>query len=412
MLLTILSVLSGILLLYGMYYVTISVTAFLRLSKKVIPESDIKNKFKVIVACRNEEKVIGKLIESLKKQNYPKDMYEICVIPNNCTDKTEEIAKNMGARIIKCDFVTKCKGDALRQAFDILSEEDFDAYAIFDADNVVHPNFLKRMNDAIENGFEVAQGYRDTKNPSDNWISGSYYLYYAMQNFFFNKARFNIHKSATINGTGYMVKKDVISKYGFDTKTMTEDIEFTAQCAINNVKIGYVEDAITYDEQPIDFKASWKQRKRWSIGAHTCFKIYHKDLLKTLIKNKNISGLDLFMNFLSPVMQVIGTIVMLTLLIFRIKITYNLGALTLVALVQLTGLHICLATYVLNVILNIFLVIYDGKEITDVVTGILLYTFFIITWIPINFISIFAKEAKWEEIKHTRCVDVSDIVKS
>ena len=405
----ILNILSFILLIYGMYYVLVAVTAFINLKKQVIPESDVTNKFKILIACRNEEQVIGNIIQSLQKQNYPKDMYEICVIPNNCTDKTEEIASKLNARIITCDYITSCKGDALRQAFDVLSCEDFDSYIIFDADNVVHPNFLKRMNDAINAGYEVAQGYRDSKNLSDNWISGSYYLYYAMQNFFFNKARFNIKKSATINGTGYIVKKDIIDKYGFNTKTMTEDIEFTAMCAINNIKIAYVEDAITYDEQPITFNASWKQRKRWSVGAHTCLKLYYKQLLKTVIKNKNISGLDMLMNFLSPFMQVAGTVIMF--LLFILKINYQLGTLTTVAIVQLTGLHFGIVTYLLNVLLNMFLVIYDKKKITDVITGILFYTIFIITWIPINCISLFKKEIKWEEIKHTRSIDVNEVIK-
>lgn len=409
MLLTILNILSCILLIYGMYYVLISVTAFINLKRNVIPDSDVTNKFKILIPCRNEEQVIGNIIQSLNKQDYPKDMYEICVIPNNCTDETEKIACDLGTRIIKCNFVTSCKGDALKEAFNILQNEEFDAYVVFDADNVVHPNFLKRMNDAINKGCKVAQGYRDSKNMSDNWISGSYYIYYAMQNFFFNKARFNIKKSATINGTGYMVKKEIIEKYGFDTKTMTEDIEFTAQCAINNIQIGYVEDAITYDEQPINFKTSWKQRKRWSVGAHTCLKLYYNKLLKALVKNKNISNLDMLMNFLSPFMQVIGTVIMFALIILRIN--YQLGTLTLVTIVQLTGLHLGIATYILSIVLNVFLVIYDNKNIKDVIAGILFYTIFIVTWIPINFISIFKKEIKWEEIKHTRSIDVKEIVK-
>lgn len=409
MLLTILNILSCILLTYGMYYVLISVTAFINLKRNVIPDSDVTNKFKILIPCRNEEQVIGNIIQSLNKQNYPKDMYEICVIPNNCTDETEKIACDLGARIIKCNFVTSCKGDALKEAFNILQNEEFDAYVVFDADNVVHKDFLKRMNDAINKGYKVAQGYRDSKNMSDNWISGSYYIYYAMQNFCFNKARFNIKKSATINGTGYMVKKEIIEKYGFDTKTMTEDIEFTAQCAINNIQIGYVEDAITYDEQPINFKTSWKQRKRWSVGAHTCLKLYYNKLLKALVKNKNISNLDMLMNFLSPFMQVIGTVIMFALIILRIN--YQLGTLTLVTIVQLTGLHLGIATYLLSIVLNVFLVIYDNKNIKDVIAGILFYTIFIVTWIPINFISIFKKEIKWEEIKHTRNIDVKEIVK-
>lgn len=409
--LQLLNVLSMLLVAYWMYYVLTSVTAFLKLKKNKIEKYAQKHKFKILVACRNEDAVIASLIESINHQNYPKEMYELCIIPNNCTDNTQEIALSLGARVIPCNEEIKCKGDALRYAFGILTQEEFDGYIVFDADNVVHPNFLARMNDACCQGFRVAQGYRDSKNPSDNWISGSYSIYYWMQNFFFNKARMNIKASASINGTGFMVKKEVIDQHGFDTVTLTEDVEFTAQCAINNIRIAFVEDAITYDEQPISWMASWKQRKRWSAGAHNCLKIYGWKLIRSLFKNKNMLNLDMTLNFMSPLMQVLGTILMGLILIFKLFMKIELDTLNALGLVQITGMHLCAITYVINILINIFLVKYNNGKISDILSGVLMYTFFIVTWIPINFISIVSKEFKWEQIKHTRSVSIREIIK-
>jgi len=409
--LKLLNILSMLLVVYGMYYVITSITAFINLKKQVIGKYKPKHKFKVLVACRNEEAVIASLIESINNQKYPKEMYELCIIPNNCTDDTRNIALNLGARVIDCVGHVKCKGDALRFAFNTLSDEDFDAYVVFDADNVVHPNFLSRMNDTLTEGFGVAQGYRDSKNPSDNWISGSYSIYYWMQNFFFNKARMNAKASASINGTGLMVKKEVIDKYGFDTVTLTEDIEFTAQCAINNIRIAFVEDAITYDEQPVSWTASWKQRKRWSIGSHNCLKIYGIRLITRFFKNKNSLCLDMALNFMAPFMQVFGTIIMFIMLVLKISMKIELGSLTLLGLVQITGLHLCAITYVTNILLNIFLVKYNKRKIVSVISGIFMYSFFIVTWIPINFVSLFSKQTNWEQIKHTRSVSITEIIK-
>lgn len=411
MLINILNILSLVLVIYGMYYVITSITAFKYLKKQLIGKYKPKNKFKILVACRNEETVIASLIESINIQNYPKDMYELCVIPNNCTDNTKEIAQASGVRIIECSYDAKCKGDALRCAFNELISENFDAYIVFDADNVVHPNFLSRMNDTLESGFLVAQGYRDSKNPADNWISGSYSIYYWMQNFFFNRARMNINASASINGTGFMVKKEVIEKYGFNTKTLTEDIEFTAQCALNNIQIAFVQDAITYDEQPVAWTSSWKQRKRWSIGAHNCLKIYGLGLIKSFIKNRNMLSLDMLLNFMSPFIQVLGTAIMCSMLLCKILMKMELGTLTLWWVVQITGLHLCIITYLINIAINIFMIKYNRRKITSLFSGILLYSFFIITWIPINFVSIFSKDCKWEQIEHTRSVKIADIVK-
>lgn len=405
----VLKILSMLFIIYGMYYLLTALPAFIK--KKEIKKHVPKYKFKIIVACRNEEAVISSLIESIYAQRYPKSLYELCVIPNNCTDNTKEIASALGARIIECKGNIKCKADALRFAFDTLSLEEFDAYIIFDADNVVHPGFLARMNDACCEGFCVAQGYRDSKNASDNWISGSYSIYYWMQNLFFNKARMNANSSASINGTGFMVNKDVILKYGFDTITLTEDVEFTAQCALNNIRIAFVQDAITYDEHPISWKASWKQRKRWSIGSHNCLKIYGIKLIKSFVKNKNMLSLDMALNFMSPSMQVLGTVFMILIFMLKILMKIELENLNFLGLVKITSLHFFAITYVINVILNMVLVKYNKRKITSVFSGVILYTFFMITWIPINIISIFSKEAKWEPITHTRCVKISDIVK-
>ena len=410
MLLNILNAISIMLVIYGAYYVLTAITAFVNVKKRQIKHYEPHHKFKILVACRNEETVIASLIESIKAQHYPKDMYELCVIPNNCTDNTRQNALELGTRVIDCYGDCTCKGDALRYAFDETKNEDFDAYIIFDADNVVHPNFLLRMNDTLDSGYKVAQGYRDSKNPKDNWISGSYSIYYWMQNFFFNRARMNVNASATINGTGFMVKKEIVDNYGFDTLTLTEDIEFTAQCAINNIQIAFVEDAITYDEQPVDWSDSWKQRKRWSTGTHKCLKLYGVKLLKSFVKNKNMLSLDMVLNFMSPLIQVIGTVVMVAMFLLRIVMKAELGKLTILGLVQITGIHICIITYLINIGINIFLVKYNKRKVVDVIYGILLYSIFILTWIPINFISIFSKEKKWEQIVHTRRIGIKDII--
>lgn len=405
----ILKTIVSILVIYSLYFVLTSITAFTNVKKRQIKSYKPKSNFKIIVACRNEENVIASLIESINLQNYPKDLYELCIIPNNCTDNTRKIALDLGARVIDCENC-KCKADALRCAFDKTQYEEFDAYIIFDADNVVHPNFLTRMNDALQSGYKVAQGYRDSKNPKDNWISGSYSIYYWMQNFFFNRARMNVKSSASINGTGFMVEKGVIDTYYFDTLTLTEDIEFTAQCAINNIQIAFVQDAITYDEQPISWSNSWKQRKRWSTGAHKCLKLYGMKLIRSFIKNRNMLSLDMILNFMAPIMQVVGSMVMVSIFLLNILTRLEIDNVTIFGFMQITGVHIFLITYVIGVLINVFLVKYNKRKMFDVVYGILLYSFFMITWLPINIISIFSNEKCWEPIKHTRSIGINEII--
>ena len=394
-------------LAYGLYFFITGFFGFKNINKKLLKKHKSKNKFAVLIASRNEEDVIGHLVKSLLDQNYPKDLYDVYVIPNNCTDETEKVAKKAGAKIIKCTVPTKSKGEVLKFTFEKLSKnKDIDSYIIFDADNVVHPDFLSKMNDALCEGYKVAQGFRDSKNPGDNWISGSYSIFYWIQNFFFSKARMQMGGSASINGTGFMIKKEIIDEYGFNTYTLTEDVEFTAQCALKGIKVMLVEDAITYDVQPTEFKASWKQRKRWSMGNIQCFRRYNKDLFRTYSKTGFIPCLDMLLSFMAPYIQILTTLLTVILILFKV---FNIELYDVFSYMYAYGLLFFFITYLANVILNIFVIKYNKKSVKDILPGILLFTLFMLTWIPINFICMFKKDLTWEPIKHKRGMGIDEI---
>ena len=400
-------VLFSITLFYGLYYAFTGLYGFFRPRKFRIKPCRPKHKFAVIVAARNEADVVGHLVTSILDCNYPKSLYDVYVAVNNTTDNTAEVARNAGAKVIDVKIKVKSKGEVLRYVFDMLKKDkSIDAYIIFDADNIAHPDFLSRMNDALCAGYRVAQGFRDSKNITDNWISGSYSLFYYMQNFFFNKSRMTLGTSGSINGTGFMVSKKKIDKEGFDTHTLTEDIEFTAQCSLKNEPIAFVEGAITYDEQPINFKASWKQRTRWSVGCLQCMRIYSYDLVKHFIKSGNSASFDMFMNFIAPVIQVICLVEFFALILFRI---FNVKLYDVFSTLFSSGITFLALSYISGVIVSIFVIKYNKRKSKNVISAIALFAVFILTWVPINFLCLFKKDLKWEEIKHKRGVAASEM---
>ncbi len=393
--------------IYGMYFAITGLFGFKNYHKSMFGRHKPKYKFGIVIAGRNEEKVIPALIRSLKKQRYPSKLYEIFVVPNNCTDKTEEVARKEGATIIECKVPVKQKGDALEYTFKkLVKRDDLDAFVIFDADNLVHPDFLARMNDALCEGVEVGQAFRDAKNMSDNWLTGSYTLFYFIQNFFFNRARMNYSGSAAINGTGFMIKKEVIAN-GFHTRTITEDSEFTGQCALRGIQVAFVEDAITYDEHPQSFWQSWKQRKRWTTGCYDCFKIYGLNLLKTFFKTGRIACFDMFMMYLAPFMVILGFFLAIVLAIFSIC---GVELFDFFSYLFASGLLFFFAFYIINVAMNVFVVKYNHKNPKNVISGIIFFSLFIATWIPINIICLFKKTEKWEQIEHDRDVDLDKLL--
>ena len=399
----VLEIISFFFLAYGLYYLVTGVFAFFK-PKEEKPISNKKNKFAIVIAARNEEKVIGNLIDSLKKQNYDKDKYEINVIINNSTDKTYNVSKKHGANTIKCEVPVKNKGEVLRYVFNKFKDKKFDAYVIFDADNVVHPDFLLHMNKSLNNGFKVAQGFRDSKNYQDNWISGSYTLFYYIQNFFFNLSRKKLNSSASINGTGFMVQKEFIEKLNFNPVTLTEDVELTTVCAINNERIDFVKNAITYDEQPTLFRVSLTQRLRWSKGNLQCWKKYHHTLFKSFMKYHNLAAVDMYLNNLAAVVQVISMIIALAVLIEQMVTTK--------VVFTVTGILGFIASYLATLIVTLFVTLYNKKSISGMLPALILFTVFMLTWMPINVVCLFKKNVKWNHIGHNKSINIDDIIKS
>ncbi len=390
-------------LFYALYYVFTGIFAFFK--KNNIERTQPKNKFAIVIPARNEEKVIGALLDSLKSLNYPKDLYDIFVIPNNCTDKTEEICIEKEVNIIYCNNDFSSKGDVLKYAFFELVDEGYDAFCVFDADNISHKDFLLRMNDAIEAGAQVGQGFRDSKNPDDTWISSCYSLFYLIQNYFFNISRNNLNLSASINGTGFMITKKVLKEIGFNTVTMTEDIEFSAICALNEIKIRFIKEAITYDEQPLDFKSSWKQRKRWSVGTLQCLALYSHKLIKTGLKKKIPQCIDMAIFYMAPIFQIMSFLSIFLLSIYiKYSDTYIIKAMYNSQYVSI------MAGYIISIFIALFVILILRKPIKRYIKGIFTLSLFMLTWIPINIICIFKKDNKWEKIEHTRNVDASSLV--
>ena len=148
--------------IYWVYQFVISLCSFVKVKDKPLLV-DKQHKFMAIIPAHNEESVVGNLIESLKKLDYPDELYDIYVIADNCTDNTAKVAKEAGAIVYeRFDDKKKTKGFALQWFFNKKIEEDapYDAFCIFDADNIVDKNFLNVMNKKLCQGEDVVQGYK------------------------------------------------------------------------------------------------------------------------------------------------------------------------------------------------------------------------------------------------------------
>lgn len=395
--------------IFYLYQLVISLFSFVKLKDKPYIVNK-KHKFILILPAHNEEAVIGNLISSLKELDYPKDLYDIQVIADNCTDNTEKIARDMGAKVFvrtETDSNKKTKGYAL-QAFlkTLLSDKnmDYDAFCVFDADNIVDKNFLNVMNKHLCQGEEVVQGYRDIKNPTDSWISAGYAIFYWMMNRFYHLARYNAGLSPLINGTGFMVKFDAIRETGWNTNTLTEDIEFSLKTIIQGKKLGWAVDAICYDEQPVKFGPSWSQRSRWTMGHIQCLREYTGELAKAANENKTLMNLDGLLYMFGSIPMFIISIV---LLVINAIVYLNKGMTSTAFAINI--LRFVVPTFFLPIGVALLIMILDKKPIAKMWKGLLMYPVFLGSWLLINFKCLFQKNTTWDKIEHTRNVKIDDI---
>ena len=392
--------------IYWLYQLVVSLCSLVKLKDKPIIE-DKQNRFMAIIPAHNEEKVVGNLIASLKRQNYPKELYDIYVIADNCTDNTAKVAKEAGAIVYeRFDEEHKTKGYALNWFLKQKIEENapYDAFCIFDADNIVDENFIKNMNKKLCQGEEVVQGYRDIKNPTDSWITAGYAIFYWTMNRFYHLSRYNLGLSPLINGTGFMVKFDIIKPTGWDTNTLTEDIEFSLKTIISGKKLGWATDAIVYDEQPVGFKQSWSQRSRWTVGHIQCLKEYTIPLAVAVKEHKTLMNFDGLLYMIGSIPMFVLTII---LLILNFVMYFSNGMSTLDLFINC--LRYLLPTFLLPIITAIMIMILDKKPIRPMIKGLALYPLFLGSWLLINFKCLFKKQTKWEKIEHVRDIKINEV---
>ena len=234
-----------------------------------------KHKYGILIAARNEKYVIGNLLDSINKQDYPKDLYKVFVVADNCDDNTAEIARSKGAICYeRFNDKDRTKGFALQFLVKNIDKdygiENFEGFFIFDADNLLKSNYISKMNDAFDEGCKIITSYRNTKNFDENWVASTYALHWIRSIRTNHRARSVLRLATNIQGTGFLFTNEII-KNGWNYTSLTEDRALTADAVAQGYQITYQDEAEFYDEQPTSVKIALRQRLRWSKGHLQAF---------------------------------------------------------------------------------------------------------------------------------------------
>ena len=295
------------------------------------------------------------------------------------------------------------KGYALSYLFNYLNEhgytETYDAYFVFDADNKLDKHYVEEMNKAFHSGFRILTSYRNSVNLSDNWVSSGSALWFIRESRFLNNSRMLFGSSCHVGGTGFMFSKDVMKRNkGWKFHLLTEDLEFTMDSVLHGDRVGYCGSAVLYDEQPVTFSQSWRQRLRWSKGFLQVFRYYGPALIRHAIRERDFSAVD-FTLLLCP-FTVLGVARLLLGFIFAlcgfVSWTSQLASFggwaygIVISVLSMMGLA------ALTIVVERDQIGATNKELFAYVLSFPIY---MLSYVPISFQAIFSK-AQWKPIEH------------
>jgi cellulose synthase/poly-beta-1,6-N-acetylglucosamine synthase-like glycosyltransferase len=374
--------------------------------KKIFPISAPKMTFDFLIVARNEEKVIGQLIDSIHQQSYPASLIRIFVLADNCSDQTFQIASGKPNVIVFEDKVPhhKGKGQAIKTILEkrkVYSQTLSDAVIFFDADNILEKDYTSQMHNAMMQGHSIAIGYRNAKNFGYNLFSVGTSIVFLREAHFLHPSRNALGNSTHINGTGFAVLSSILEETPWTSFSLIEDVEFTIQQLIKGRKVTYVPSAMFYDEQPTTFKVSYHQRVRWIKGAIQNFFLHSAKMLRSLRKQWSFSLFDVWF-WIIPFPSILTLLSLVQLLIAQIPLLME-GPLTLTSFQPTYSFLINFMTFAFVIGVATILAAWKTLKANTLqkIVGMVSFPFFSLTFIPVLLFSILTMHSlKWYKTPH------------
>jgi 1,2-diacylglycerol 3-beta-glucosyltransferase len=303
-----LTVVAAALCLLTLYLLVLGLAAFwgrLRVAPLLQPEPT--HRFAILVPAHNEEALIGRLIDNLGSLDYPREMYEVCVVADNCDDRTAAICRGRGASVFeRCDATQRAKGYALRWLLEQLRamHRRFDAYVVLDADSVVSANFLRSMDARLSAGSLVIQAHYSVLNASESALAGLRAAALAAVHYLRPMGRLVLGLSCGLKGNGMCFAAPIIERFGWEWCTLAEDVEFHLALVRGDIRVDFAPEACVMADMPVSLRQSASQNERWERGRLQLVVEHVPELVMDGLRRRSLLRLDAAAEQLVPPLSV------------------------------------------------------------------------------------------------------------
>lgn len=294
-------------------------------------------RFAILVPAHDEEALLGRLLTSLKEQDYPTDRFEVCVVADNCHDTTASLARSMGARVYEhVNALEQAKGFALRWLLEQLRDggRRYDAFVVIDADSVVESNLLSSMDARLEDGSQAIQAYYSVHNAQQSAVAGLRYAALAAVHYVRPLGRSVFGLSSGLKGNGMCFTAEVVERFGWHWFTLAEDVEFHLALVRAGIRVDFAPETTVRADMPITLAQAASQNARWERGRLQLLREHVPGLIRDGLRTASLLQLDAAAEQLIPPLSVPFALSGLCLLA-----SLELGAPVLIALsgLSLTG---------------------------------------------------------------------------
>ena len=217
--------------------------------------------FLVLYPAYNEDRVIVNSVHTFLGQYYPYKGFHVAVISDHMQPETNEKLAQLPITLLQPVFEKSSKAKAMQYALQQIQGE-YDYVVILDADNVVESDFLAKLNEVCNKGYDAIQCHRCAKN-SNNDIAVLDGVSEEINNTLFRKAHNRIGLSSALIGSGMCFRYKWFKKNVYKLSTAGEDRELEALLLRQRIHIHYEPDIHVYDEKVSNKDNFQKQRLRW-----------------------------------------------------------------------------------------------------------------------------------------------------